>query len=84
MTTMQQAELQAKISKLVQDYRQKHALSPVAIFDALASFCWELARSEGNASSEEIANRLRVICEACELAYRHATAPAPPFDRRQS
>ncbi len=80
MSTVLQAELQGKVWRLVEDFRDKHRLSPSAVFDFLVCFAWGYARREPKTSNVEIQNRMRSHCDACELAYQRATAPALPFD----
>lgn len=77
MTTVQQAELQGKVWRLVEDYRHKHDLGPLALFDFLVAFAWGYARRQPHTTNVEIQNRMVAHCTACELAYQHATAPAP-------
>jgi hypothetical protein len=81
MSTVQQAELQGQVWKLVEAYRQKHALSPAAVFDFLVCFAWGYARRQPHTPNVEIQNRMRLHCEACELAYQRATSPALPFEK---
>jgi GTP cyclohydrolase III len=78
MSTVQQAELQGQIWKAVEAYRQRHGLSYAALFDFLVCFAWGYARRQPHTSSEEIQNRMRAHCEACELAYQRAVGPALP------
>jgi len=80
MTTLQQAELQGKIWRVVEDYRSKHGLAPLAVFDFLVSFAWGYARRQPSTSNAEIQNRMQAHCTACELAYQRATSPALPFE----
>jgi hypothetical protein len=80
MSTLQQAELQGKVWKLVEDFRDRHGLSPAAVFDFLVCFAWGYARRQPNTTNVEIQNRMRSHCEACELGYQRATGPALPFD----
>lgn len=84
MSTLQQADLQGQLWRLLEDYRAKHGLSPAAVFDFLVSFAWGYARRQPRTTSEEIQNRMRMHCEACELAYQRATGPALPFDGGKS
>lgn len=84
MTTLQQAELQGKVWKLVEDFRDQHGLSPLALFDFLVSFAWGYARRQPHTPSTEIANRMVAHCQANELAYQRATGPALPFEDKQS
>ena len=81
MSTTQQAELQGQVWKLIEGYRTKHDLSPAALFDFLVCFAWGFARRQPHTTSVEISNRMRAHCEACELAYQRATAPALPFEK---
>lgn len=81
MTSLQQAELQGKVWRLVEDYRVKHGLGPLALFDFLVTFAWGYARRQPRTSNEEIQNRMHAHCTACELAYQRATSPALPLDK---
>lgn len=80
MTSLQQAELQGKLWKLVEDYRAKHGLGPLAVFDFLVTFAWGYARRQPATTNAEIQNRMQAHCTACELAYQRATSPALPFE----
>lgn len=80
MNTVQQADLQGQVWKLVEEFRTRHDLSPLAVFDFLVCFAWGYARRQPNVKNDEIQNRMQSHCVACELAYQRATAPALPFD----
>lgn len=80
MTTVQQAELQGKLWRLVEDTRVQHGLSPAALFDFLVCFAWGYARRQPNTSNVEIQNRMASHCQACELARQRATSPSLPFE----
>ncbi len=80
MTSLQQAELQGKVWKLVEDFRAQHDLGPLAVFDFLVTFAWGYARRQPNTTNGEIQNRMQSHCVACELAYQRATTPALPFE----
>lgn len=84
MTTLQQAELQGKVWKLVEDFRHQHDLGPLAVFDFLVAFAWGYARRQPKTTNVEIQNRMCSHCEACELAYQRATSPALPFEGGRS
>lgn len=83
MTTVQQAELQGQVWRLVEGFREKYDLGPAAVFDFLVCFAWGYARRQPRTTTEEIQNRMRAHCEACQLAYERATGPAP-FGKVQS
>jgi hypothetical protein len=80
MTSLQQAELQGKVWKLVEEFRQRHDLGPLAVFDFLVTFAWGYARRQPATTNDEIQNRMHAHCTACELAYQRATSPALPFE----
>lgn len=83
MSNVQQAELQGQLRPLLEKFRAKHGLSPAAIFDFLVCYAWGDARTRNAsgdvvnprdaASTEQIVNRMRAGCEACEVALQRAT-----------
>jgi hypothetical protein len=82
MTSVQQAELQGKVWRVVEDFRQQHGLGWLSMFSFLVSFAWGYAKRE-RLSAEEIDSRIRTLCMANELAFQRATSPALPFDKGQ-
>jgi len=81
MSNLQQAELQGKVWKLVEEFRVQHGLSAAALFDFMVSFAWGYARREAGSSPIAIANSMRAACESLELAYQRAISPRLPFGR---
>jgi hypothetical protein len=73
MTAVQQAELQGKTFRLIEDFRQLHGLDPAELFRFLVAFAWGYARRRG-ATNEEIVERMRIYSDRHELAFQRATA----------
>jgi hypothetical protein len=84
MTSVQQAELQGKLFRLVEDFRTRNDLSPRGIFSFLVCFAWGYARKHTGSSNEQITNSMRALCETNELAYQRALTPRLPFDGGRS
>jgi len=71
MTPAQRAALQGATWALVENFRTKNDLSPLAIFEFLVGFAWGYARRQGE-SNEVITAQMRAHCERCERDYQHA------------
>lgn len=78
MSNVQQAELQGKVWKLVEDFRAKHGLAEASVFSFLVCFAWGYARRK-NATNVEIVNRMTTLSENCESAYQRARPDALPI-----
>ena len=81
MTSLQQADLQGQLWKLLEEFRHRNGLEALPVFDFLVSFAWGYLRRQPRTTNDEIQNRMRAHCTACELAYQRATAPALPLDK---